>query len=441
LRKFRTKIKAGIILPESLFSTIWTTLITVVIIYLSIEIPLELIFHYEIPDWLKFSNIIITLIFMVDIFLNFRTAYYHDGRLIMDKLKIRKYYLKGNFFIDFIATIPFEPILMLMGLGAWGSASSSLRFLRLLRLLRLFRISSVLKAKSPLIEKPIFVTIFQYTTFSFLASHGIACGWLSVNGLNLEEDNFTNYVHSMYWTVTTLTTVGYGDVTPADNIGKLYTMLVMILGVGMYGFIIGNISSLLVKVDADREEQREKMAELVAFMTRNEVPKDLRDEVICFYIHFLTVRSGKLKETVMRELPDPLRDQLELYVSLKMINMVPFFRPLGTKCKEALSKVLEPLVVGPDKYVIKEGDIGKEMYFVGHGLLQVFVENVGDIAEIDRGSFFGEMALMEETPRTASVKSLTYCNLYKLDKDNFLKIMDEFEELSEKINEVRLSRS
>jgi len=130
-----------------------------------------------------------------------------------------------------------------------------------------------------------------------------------------------------------------------------------------------------------------------------------------------------------------------LYVSLKMINMVPFFRPLGTKCKEALSKVLEPLVVGPDKYVITEGDIGKEMYFVGHGLLQVFVENVGDIAEIDRGSFFGEMALMEETPRTASVKSLTYCNLYKLDKDNFLKIMDEFEELSEKINEVRLSRS
>ena len=59
---------------------------------------------------------------------------------------------------------------------------------------------------------------------------------------------------------------------------------------------------------------------------------------------------------------------------------------------------------------------------------------------MESGSFFGEIALMEELKRTASVKSVSYCNLYKLQKDDFLNIMNAFEELSSKIIEVKEAR-
>jgi voltage-gated potassium channel len=119
---------------------------------------------------------------------------------------------------------------------------------------------------------------------------------------------------------------------------------------------------------------------------------------------------------------------------------VPFFKPLSQKCKVALCKVLEPVVVGPNEYVIKEGDIGNEMYFIGHGFLEVLDSKRERIAELQEGSFFGEIALMEEVTRTASIKTMSYCNLYKLGKEDFLQIMHAFEELAVKIEEIKAQR-
>jgi len=176
-------------------------------------------------------------------------------------------------------------------------------------------------------------------------------------------------------------------------------------------------------------------------MSHHDVPKKLYDEVIGFYVHFLTVSSDDFHAGVLKDLPAPLRQQLELYVSLKLINMVPFFKPLSRECKEALCKVLDPIVVGPDQYVIKEGDIGNEMYFVGHGVVEVLNSKREKVAELHEGTFFGEIALMEEVTRTASIKSMSYCNLYKLGKEDFLNILHAFDELAKKIKEVKAARN
>jgi len=245
-------------LPESRFILIWNSIAALFTIYLAVEIPLSLMFAYENSLCLTIIDAILTVFFSADIFVRWHSAYYEHGKLIDDKAKIKKDYLKGGFAIDTLATFPFKLMFLFFDATSLGNMSGSLRLFRLFRLLRIFRLFTLFRRRSKLLEKPIFVNIFQYTIFSFLASHGIACGWLLVNKINPDVDVLSNYIHSMYWAITTLTTVGYGDVTPHDNIGKVYTMMVMIIGVGMYGFIIGNISSLLVKVDAYRENKEKK---------------------------------------------------------------------------------------------------------------------------------------------------------------------------------------
>jgi voltage-gated potassium channel len=80
------------------------------------------------------------------------------------------------------------------------------------------------------------------------------------------------------------------------------------------------------------------------------------------------------------------------------------------------------------------------MYFIGHGFLEVLDSKRERIAELQEGSFFGEIALMEEVTRTASIKTMSYCNLYKLGKEDFLQIMHAFEELAVKIEEIKAQR-
>lgn len=429
--------------PESPFMVGWGLASALLTIYLAVEIPLRLIFDYETPPWLKISDTLVTIFFAIDIFIRFNTGYFDEGQLIKEKALVRADYLKGAFIIDVLATIPFELIFLVLGVGSGKTMGDGLRLFRLFRLFRLLRVIrlfSLFKRRSHLLDKPIILNIFQYSVMSFLASHAIACGWLLVAGFEVELDHFTNYITALYWTITTLTTVGYGDISPSDNLGRIYTMGVMILGVAMYAFIIGNISTLLVKVDAYQEKQREKMSNLVSFMKHHGIPKTLYDEVVGFYVHFLTVNTGEHGAEVMKDLPAPLRQQLELYVNLKLINMVPFFNPLSQSCKKALCKVLEPIVVGPDEYIIKEGDHGNEMFFIGHGVLEVLNTKREKIVELKEGSFFGEIALMEDVTRTASVKSLSYCNLYKLGKEDFLCIMEAFDELKIKIEEVKKER-
>ena len=75
--------------------------------------------------------------------------------------------------------------------------------------------------------------------------------WVVLNGIE-HSDVVTQYIRSLYWTVTILTTVGYGEITPHLNYEYVFTSLVMIIGAFMYAFIIGNIASLISTLDVQK---------------------------------------------------------------------------------------------------------------------------------------------------------------------------------------------
>ncbi|EGB05583.1 hypothetical protein AURANDRAFT_30644, partial [Aureococcus anophagefferens] len=67
------------------------------------------------------------------------------------------------------------------------------------------------------------------------------CSWLQIAGLNREgegDDNFDLYVTCLYWAITTISTVGFGDIHPNSPGEKIFTSVIMVAGVGMYAIII-----------------------------------------------------------------------------------------------------------------------------------------------------------------------------------------------------------
>ena len=106
-----------------------------------------------------------------------------------------------------------------------------------------------------------------------------------------------------------------------------------------------------------------------------------------------------------------------------------------------VARNLEQIFYSPGQPIIQTGEIGDEMFIIAHGETEVLVgEAKTRVATLKDGQFFGEAALLEETARNADVKALGYCDLYKLNKSDFLNIIKKFPELVKNMEEQINSR-
>jgi MFS family permease len=110
---------------------------------------------------------------------------------------------------------------------------------------------------------------------------------------------------------------------------------------------------------------------------------------------------------------------------LRLLGRVPIFAPLAGATLEQLAGRLVPLVVEPGTEVIRQGDHGDRFYVVAEGELDVAADGK-EIASLSAGEYFGEIALLRDVPRTATVTAQTRSVLYALDREDFLSAVTGF---------------
>ena len=104
---------------------------------------------------------------------------------------------------------------------------------------------------------------------------------------------------------------------------------------------------------------------------------------------------------------------------LRVLASVPIFAPLPGGSLEHLAARLVPLRVDPGTVIVREGDAGDRFYIVAEGAIEVSQYGRA-ISELEAGGYFGEIALLRDVPRTATVTAKTNAVLYALDRDDFL---------------------
>ena len=247
-----------------------------------------------------------------------------------------------------------------------------LRFLRVFRLLRLLKLTRY----SPAIEM---LGRVLYNERRALLSALLFMLVLLVFASSLmhlieqkaQPETFGSIPAAMWWAVVTLTTVGYGDVAPVTAAGKLLGGIVTILGVGTFAMPAGILA------------------------------------------------SGFAQEMKRRD----------FIVSWEVVAKVPLFGALNASQIAELATLLRPRITIPDEVITRKGDVADAMYFIASGRVEVQLDS--ETVELKGGDFFGEIALVEQTPRTADVVALTSCQLLALRAGDFHELMEQNPDLRE----------
>lgn len=422
--------------PDNPYLRVFHYTIHVLVVYSAIEVPLRFVLHYDTTPLLTVIDAVVITMFAADIVVNFNTALMHRGEVCEDRKIVTKAYLRGWFTIDLMATIPFE----LIATGLFSETHRVLRIIRLLRLSRLLKLVRFNKiSRDWHTNRVLNQSVVRLVFFAFwitLISHWLACGWVLLGGVDDVRFEGHQYLNALYWAVTTLTTVGYGDITPTTVPQTIYTMVVMLFGVAVYGYVIGNISTLLVNTDEAKARYVSKIEELNAFFTDKCLPYQLREKIRDYYNHLWQSSLGHDENQILSDLPPTLRTEVALFLNRDIIQMVPLFRNAHEDFIRELASQLRPALFMPDDYIIHKGETGDQMYFISRGTAELLDDEGHPMATFTDGSFFGEMALILSQPRAANIRAVTYCDVYILRKNTFEKLLDKFPDFRAEINKT-----
>ncbi|EGB10076.1 hypothetical protein AURANDRAFT_16535, partial [Aureococcus anophagefferens] len=125
------------------------------------------------------------------------------------------------------------------------------------------------------------------------------------------------YIAAMYWSLSTLTTVGYGDVNSGSTVERLFAILIMIVGVSYYTYIISSLSSIISTFDSQAAQVNEKLVAVRGFVRENKLPGPLADKVTTFFQAYYAASNWRMNlydaSELLANLPVALRCEIIMY--------------------------------------------------------------------------------------------------------------------------------
>jgi hypothetical protein len=275
-----------------------------------------------------------------------------------------------------------------------------------------------------------------------LLVHLVSCGWIALGSgtIGPDADQVLTYVRAVYWSFTTLTTVGYGDIS-AKTIGQmLYTCGIQVLGVGVFGFILSNVASILARSDAAREHHMDNLDKIETFMKLHHTPMDLRSKVRTYYHYMWMNKKGYQEDSLLDGLPHKIQSELFMHINRSIAEKVPFLRGADPELLEELMSELKPRVYVPDEKIFRVDDRADGLYFIQSGDVEIIARDGKKVATLSDGAFFGEIALISDRPRSATARAHSFCDVYMLERAAFERVTAAYPEFRHHVEEIMNQR-
>ncbi|KAK8620009.1 hypothetical protein V6N13_066498 [Hibiscus sabdariffa] len=390
----RVKLKRFIVSPYDRRYRIWETFLVILVIYTAWVSPFELGFLEKPATPLSVTDNVVNGFFALDIILTFFVAYLDKTTylLIDDHKNIAWKYASSWLAFDVISTIPSE-----LAQKISPKPLRSYGFFNMLRLWRLRRVSALFSR----VEKDknynyFWVRCAKLICVTLFAVHCAGCFYYLIaarypnpgrtwigNSLGedfLEQSLWIRYVTSMYWSITTLTTVGYGDLHPVNTREMVFDIFYMLFNLGLTAYLIGNMTNLVVHGTSRTRRFRDTIQAASSFAQRNQLPPRLQDQMLAHLcLKFRTDSEGLQQQETIDSLPKAIRSSISHYLFYSLMDKVYLFRGVSNDLLFQLVSEMKAEYFPPKEDVILQNEAPTDFYILVTGAVVVGEAKSGDL--------------------------------------------------------------
>ncbi|KAM5547832.1 hypothetical protein ABKV19_002011 [Rosa sericea] len=243
----------------------------------------------------------------------------------------------------------------------------------------------------------------------------------------LHQSLWIRYVTSVYWSITTLTTVGYGDLHPVNTREMIFDIFYMLFNLGLTSYLIGNMTNLVVHGTSRTRKFRDTIQAASSFAQRNQLPVRLQDQMLAHLcLKFRTDAEGLQQQETLDSLPKAIRSSISHYLFYSLVDKVYLFHGVSNDLLFQLVSEMKAEYFPPKEDVILQNEAPTDFYILVTGAADLVVLKNGVeqvIGEAKTGDLIGEIGVLCYRPQLFTVRTKRLSQLLRLNRTTFLSIV------------------
>ena len=397
-------LKGIAILPTSNYIFTFDLLLIIANLYTFIFFPLSIAHNRDIRNKdsiiKEIIHYLIDLIYICDLIISFFRGFYnYEMDIIKNNKKIVSNYLKKDFTSDLLEAIPIFSMIRIFikynnNIYSYNS-ENLIKFITILLFIKPFKIFKIIRKKHNRALEDFYSYLSEnfyleqlakfliYFFIFFLFVHLFVClhiyfafqsypNWLIHTNI-INDSFFVKYITSFYFMITTMTTVGYGDIICISFIERIYHIILLVIGTLLYTFLVSKIGNYLrdesheqIKLNKDLNilENIRVSYPTMSFKLYNKIKN-----------HLLSIFKKRKKAGIsilINGVPDAIKNDLLFKIYFNVINEFTIFK--NVKNSNFIIQVLTsfiPIVSKKEEIIILEGEIIQNIVFVKDGKLSM----------------------------------------------------------------------
>ncbi|CAD8103351.1 unnamed protein product [Paramecium sonneborni] len=409
------------------------------------------------------NDILLEIILLIntgfEIFLNFNRSILINGQFVRSRMIITETYLKGGFFLDFLGFLIWMLQIFVQSSNVYFEIL--VIFQIFLIVIRIFRKYSISTSQLYLKEyQTNLLDLFTLLLNLYFFAHIVACLWYYIGDKTQylgqswilkyefsDKSNSEKYNAAFYWATMTMVTVGYGDITATNFYEILFSNVMMLVSSCIFGYSMNSIGMILNAIQNQNYRFRKTLQLVNTYMYSNNVNQSTQHK-IRNYLQLQNERESQENvqalDTIISELPQELRLELQQNIKKKMVEKMKVLQGLFSKSTLAnTASILTKKLMFPGQLLFQQNQSQDDgLYYLQSGSLQVIEEKSQNTLNlITAGNTFGEYSFFSGFKPLETIKALEFCQIYKLERNQFLQIIkrnhrdfEKFHQMKDQIN-------